>query len=729
MGTPTLVQYATFGSAQGNASSSRRLPMGEAVLSGNCVLVEFTCGDGETPTVTDDQSNTYTLDINGDDAGHGQRLFVARKNNCTNGPRTIILNGTAISFASGSIQEFYNVDTSASPLTGTPASATGTNANPKPASLTTGVDGALVLSCFIRDDSSNPIVSWSAPSGTLVTADVVGNFAAQYQIKTTAGAVQPDITWDSAAYSWLAVQVAYKSANAGTAPTKLPRIIGVHHQAVNLDGVGSSEVVQCPASHGGDMLYGAFIGVSADLLTAITDSSSNTWTATGANLVNGGSGNVRGFYVKAPTLSALLTLTLTIGGPGSGGSTFMFYECKGMDQTAPFDVQGTNTGTQAAGTSFAGASVTPLHANGLVFSTVGITSNTVTGATLPAGVKFISSTDPNEEVSPWPNDQNNGWSVYENPNLTAVQVTWSNDIHVDAWASIADAFKAADPVGLSQSVRNVRIASKFVGPQVQRFRFRQPPLALLGGIIVDPLGQVVVPVIITSRFVGPSILRRKFRQPSQSLFGGIIVDPPGQVISSVILPHGRVGPRVLRPFSKRVFLPATLSTTVGTITVSAGQALETDTANAVAWAPKNRFVGQASETDVANSIFSIKIKAIGQALETDTATVVTAKKAATVGQALETDTAGALTRIKIKTLGQATELDTAQAITRVKIVVVGQALEVDTAGVITWAPKNRLVGQALEIDTAGSVTRTFPGVATEVHDTQFLKNTGRMINR
>ena len=423
-----------------------KLPLPNAVLSGNCVIVMMTCGDGETPTVSDDQSNTYTVDLNQDDAGHGQRLIIARKNNCTNAPQEIRVTGTAFQFASFSVFEFYNVDTSASPLDGTPAGATGTDANPKPASLTTSGTDSLVVSCFVRDDAAAAIVSWTSPSGTLVSADIEDSWAAQYQIKATAGAVQPSITWDSAAYSWIAGQVAYKSAAAGTAPATTPRIIGVHHQAVNRVGTGSGGTWQFPASHGGDMFYGSFIGVGADSLTAITDTQSNTWSFTGANLVNGGSGNVRAAYVKAPSLSAALALTLTYGGAGAiPGDTFMFFECKGMDQTAPFDAHGTATGTEAAGTSVSGASVTPSTSNGLVFSTIGVTSNTITAAT-PG--RFISRTDPNNETpGPWPADENNGWAYYNNPNTSAVQVTWTNDVAVGAWAAIADAFKGVAAAG------------------------------------------------------------------------------------------------------------------------------------------------------------------------------------------------------------------------------------------------------------------------------------------
>lgn len=40
----------------------------------------------------------------------------------------------------------------------------------------------------------------------------------------------------------------------------------------------------------------------------------------------------------------------------------------------------------------------------------------------------------------------------------------------------------------------------------------------------------------------------------------------------------------------------------GGITATVGQVLETDTANAITWAPKIRIIGQVSESDLAQSI-------------------------------------------------------------------------------------------------------------------------------
>lgn len=187
------------------------------------------------------------------------------------------------------------------------------------------------------------------------------------------------------------------------------------------------------------------------------------------------------------------------------------------------------------------------------------------------------------------------------------------------------------------------------------------------------------------------------------------------------------------------------SKTAGQV-VAVGQVTETDLAQAISWAPKNRLVGQATETDLAQAITSSKIKAIGQVTETDLAQAISSRKLKAlsqvsetdlaqaissrktktlgqvsetdlaqtitpsgtkiiaVDQATETDLAQAIASSKVKALGQPAETDLAQAITRVKSRALGQATETDAAQAIAWAPKIRLVGQATETDAAQAIT-------------------------
>jgi hypothetical protein len=199
---------------------------------------------------------------------------------------------------------------------------------------------------------------------------------------------------------------------------------------------------------------------------------------------------------------------------------------------------------------------------------------------------------------------------------------------------------------------------------------------------------------------------------------------------------------------------ATDATGGGGQTIAVGQVTETDVAQPISWAPKNRFVnlatetdlaqavtrrktlaiGQASETDAAQPVVATKRKALGQTSETDLAQAVAHEKARALGQATETDLAQAVAvvssnvvavgqasetdlaqpvgRLKAKVLGQATETDSAQTVTPIAgtiVIGIGQATETDAAQAVLWAPKIRIIGQAAEADSALAVTPIIVG--------------------
>ena len=174
-------------------------------------------------------------------------------------------------------------------------------------------------------------------------------------------------------------------------------------------------------------------------------------------------------------------------------------------------------------------------------------------------------------------------------------------------------------------------------------------------------------------------------------------------------------------------------------TIAVGQALETDTANAITVSVGNTniAVGQSSETDLAQAVTvatAISV-VVGQVSETDSAQAVTVSLGATpiatgqvvetdlsqaitsapgnvdipVGQAAETDTAQVVTPSQTTnvSVGQVTETDAAQAVAVVSsiAVTVGQSSETDTAqAVVVASPITVVVGQSLEADTAQPVT-------------------------
>lgn len=164
----------------------------------------------------------------------------------------------------------------------------------------------------------------------------------------------------------------------------------------------------------------------------------------------------------------------------------------------------------------------------------------------------------------------------------------------------------------------------------------------------------------------------------------------------------------------------------GGVGATAGQAAESDTAQAIARS-KSKAIGIVSESDAAQAIARGKARAAAQALESDAAQAVAKAKAraasqaaetdsartitpsgapvgATVTQAAETDSARTFTPAKAKAIGQAAELDLVQTILRVKARAVGQALEGDSARPISLPGSiGGTLSQAIESDLARSV--------------------------
>ncbi|MCW2920012.1 MAG: hypothetical protein JWN52_8080 [Actinomycetia bacterium] len=111
------------------------------------------------------------------------------------------------------------------------------------------------------------------------------------------------------------------------------------------------------------------------------------------------------------------------------------------------------------------------------------------------------------------------------------------------------------------------------------------------------------------------------------------------------------------PAPDRYILVTTWTASAGQ-SVTLGQAVETDTAQAISRA-KRRTLGQASEADTSAAISRAKARTMGQTAETDSALQIGRLKSRALGQPSETDTARAITRTKARTLGRATETDTA----------------------------------------------------------------------
>lgn len=438
MAVPTLVQHVAMASCQGNGTTFRKLPLPNVVLNHNFCVFMLQNTSGRTPsTFTDDKSNTWTLGTSHDNGDQNLQLYYCA--DITNGPTEIRISySPSCTDVGGHFSEWYNIKQTTpgdgSSHAGASSNATALNAG----SYTPAVSGDLIISSGIQTSNRNKITSWTKGTGyTFLMADREDSMSVVYRIQATAGNINETEVTQSPSQHWCCVAMAFQNASFGTAPTQSPRVVGLLHQAVNRGGTGATEVEQLPCF--GTTQIAAFVGVASDLLTGITDTAGNTYTAATANSTNGGSGNSRQFYAKNATPSDTNTVTFTVGGAGAApGDTCWWIDAVGLDLTSPIGTTAVHTGTGAS-TSFSESSYTPSAVNSIVVSVVGVTHNTVTDSS-PAD--FQSSTDTGE-TSPWPNDENNGVSLYATPNTSAVTNVWTTDAAADEWASSIVEYKAA----------------------------------------------------------------------------------------------------------------------------------------------------------------------------------------------------------------------------------------------------------------------------------------------
>ena len=437
--TPMFARNHVSGSnTQGYATTAYSLRLPNATLSGNCVIVGFQYGStsGVTPSVTDDKGNSYAIVAKHDDGNQVVNLAVAL--NVAAGAQriTVSFSGTAPPYVSGLASEFYNVATS-NAIDGTTGN-NGTSTSVTAGSLTPASSGDLIYQYSVQDSTSNPMISWSQGSSwTLLSADVMDSTAAQYQVQSSAAAINPTMGM-SPSQNFNSIAIALKPATAGTAPPPGIRVNRVQHNSIPA-WAASPVRLQFPCT--GNLLVVSWIGVENHDITAVSDGNGNSYTSAGAPFGLNQSGDNQLYYAaSAVTNTNMMGPYLSTTGTDISGSTAVLFDVDGA-AASPYDsIAGRRTasGLQSSSGNITAASITPSTANSLIITSIGVTSNTVNGVSpgyflpvVPAPIK-----------SPNPVDQNNGWALYYSSGTSPMTFIWTaQDGPVDYWASIAVVFK------------------------------------------------------------------------------------------------------------------------------------------------------------------------------------------------------------------------------------------------------------------------------------------------
>lgn len=276
----------------GISGDNFKIPIDNPVGSGNCLVLCMTYPHGVSPTITDNNGNTWpsspSVTADGGVNNYISSIFVLP--NARSGQTTITVafgtvNATVIPFQYD-LTEFNNISLS-SPVNGTSSTAlTTSSSNTLSAGTftpTTNNDangGNVILSyhCIGASAAGNP-TTWSAGSGfTLLEGDITWTsgqgvpHAMQWQIQTTQSSVSCSIgeTGDTLS-SYNSVALALKIASAGTslpAGIRIRKVLHFTNQATP-----ASLTIQTPTI--GNLMV---ITTTDPDVTTVSDSDGGTWT-------------------------------------------------------------------------------------------------------------------------------------------------------------------------------------------------------------------------------------------------------------------------------------------------------------------------------------------------------------------------------------------------------------------------------------------------------------------
>lgn len=430
---PTLVQFTAGSSTQNNTTGSYLISLPNPSLSGNLLV----CGTARTSgaattTVTDDQSQTWTAGATNTDTINAQLTAFFYFPNTAAGVRQITIH-TSVNktFKAAACWEFYNVaTTSPTDTAGAGHSDLGSpSTTVTSGSFTTGTAGDLILMWVFRTGGSNTVWTQGTSPWALNSADAQDGMASQWQVQSSAGAINPTMTTD-VAVDWTAIGMAFKAAAAGTAPAAGMRVVSVLHHAINNTALAYKNGV--PTT--GNMQVVAYIGTAGNDLCpmsggtgncsgkpGITDSNSNTWVSVGAVLAE--AGDSQQYYTCNSTSSTTETFTANSNNANAGANIW-FYDVAGA-ATSCFDKATTANGTQSGSAGdITGAALTPTSAHGILIGSLDIANNFV-NATATTNCYFDATvTTPN--ISADPADQNNGAMHCLPPNTSTITTHWTS---------------------------------------------------------------------------------------------------------------------------------------------------------------------------------------------------------------------------------------------------------------------------------------------------------------
>jgi hypothetical protein len=460
--TPTLVQHDSSSNTHNNSMSSPYcyiyyLP--NPTTAGNAVLVGYTNNSNNpTPTITDDAGDSYSRIENYQDSTDNQAISIAAAFHVAANARKIsICFPSSTLYVQAVASEFANV-------TGVDGSGTGNNGTGTSitaGSLTPTAIGDLAYQVTFNLNitqggfslpSSSSFMAGSQTSITwsLLSADLIEGFSAQYGVYNSTSAINPTMAMGTS-QKWVSGAVLLKAGNAGSNASGM-RIITLEHNNIpwKVGGGGTGVTFPNPTTlqfpSVGNLLVAVVGGGRGQYVTSITDSNSNTWVQAGSTITTGND-TVAIWYAANASPSLTLALTVNWNGNTSDQNIFL-YDVTGA-AASPLDVTNGTTGSQGSttGTLTVPYTITPSRAGELIFTIIIWDYNTATGLTSNIGNSYFDANMFSGESldGPEPIDENNGWGHARSTSTSAITFTWlqlNSSDNAQAWASMAAAFKS-----------------------------------------------------------------------------------------------------------------------------------------------------------------------------------------------------------------------------------------------------------------------------------------------
>src|SRR2546429_15773 len=442
---PLAIPSGSSFNGPGSCTTSQncyRVPLPELTIAGATLTMAFvynSAGANQVFSVTDDKSNTWTLDTTSS-ASNSKTVKMYHASNVSAGTSYVniqITGGTNNDYWQALVAEFFNVGS----LDGSSCSA-GSSTTISAGSITPTQSGDLIFQAkySVNTLSSSspyglplqtssftpglqPNITWSLAS------QLLGDGAAdQYGVYNSTVPLNPTFT-QAASDSYISCAVALQPASAGPAPTTIPRLVHQEHDAMPHNAPNPwivGLVVDVPNS----AVYVSRVG--NDSVTSISSSPAPDigWTASGADF-NGlnGHNHVNFYCAKWNTPPGAVNLSINRSGTSNDDIKMIYVVQNG---TCNLDVdsggQAANQGSPVTVLTTCSGCITPTKTNDFIMANGGQGYCTATSLSVPSGPSGVFDSawyTGNTIDGPTQTDENNFWMhFYNGSSLSPITVAF-----------------------------------------------------------------------------------------------------------------------------------------------------------------------------------------------------------------------------------------------------------------------------------------------------------------